>query len=360
MADHDSEATAVKYYLNQEVQFDLQAAALECPSDKAIDRAARGLLLDADPTAPTELPSHLQTQFDNDTEILELADKNMELWEAMQMLGFRTVLSAKGKTPLYEEKMAVSRELSRQKAMLRQTLMEQARREHFRNAPTERLNAFLDGTGEGGNTPLPQPQQPPMLLIDERRQLVELIRQRTSHLSEDEIHKRRCLSMNLWVGLQGRTEAQRRGMQKKRHLQAPNSPRDCQETGTVQKGVLLPKPAKFAVVIPVRRAVPIKLHELQCPFCNADPGADHKAQSKIWDRANKLWDHVEKNVVNSDGKCAGVHQNELQAYSGGTKTCGLCARQNIHFVPKDVEDYKRHTYDIHGSRLRGLDRRKAG
>ncbi|EAS29665.3 uncharacterized protein CIMG_13214 [Coccidioides immitis RS] len=111
---------------------------------------------------------------------------------------------------------------------------------------------------------------------------------------------------------------------------------------------------KLIVMIPVRREVPTRLHELQCPFWNADPGADHRAQSKIWDRANKLWDHVERNVVDSDGKRAGVHQNELQAYSCGTKPCGLCARQNIHFVPESVMHFKRHTYDVHGPRLRGL------
>ncbi|KAI2042179.1 hypothetical protein LOZ43_006838 [Ophidiomyces ophidiicola] len=49
----------------QEVQFDLQAVAL--------DKAFRALHLDADPTAPTELPDHMQAQFDNDPKIQELA-----------------------------------------------------------------------------------------------------------------------------------------------------------------------------------------------------------------------------------------------------------------------------------------------
>ncbi|KMP10217.1 hypothetical protein CIRG_09898 [Coccidioides immitis RMSCC 2394] len=116
----------------------------------------------------------------------------------------------------------------------------------------ERLNAFLNGAGEGGNISLPQPQQPPtILLIDERRQLVKLIRQQTSNLSRHKIHKWWCLSMNLWVALQGRMKTQHRGKQKKRHLQASNSPCDFQETGMVQRGVLLWKPAYFAVVIPV-------------------------------------------------------------------------------------------------------------
>ncbi|KAI1908739.1 hypothetical protein LOZ65_006603 [Ophidiomyces ophidiicola] len=342
VADHDSEATAVKYYLNQQIQFDLQAVALDMASDEALDKASRSLLLDADPTAPIDLPNHLQTQFDNDPEILELAKKNMELWEAIRRLGFRTVLSAKGKTPLYKEKMAISRELNRQKASLRDRLMEQARQEHFRNAPTKRLNAFLaksDRDDRSGVLSTAAALPPSRLLIEEREAFVEVIQQRTSDLSEDEIYNRRCSSIRLWVAMQGRREAGRIGKLKKQHANNTNILGFTRGPKMRQQSSQPPPSASFAVVVPVRR----ELHELQCPFCNADPGMDCQAQDKVWDRPNKLWDHVEKNV----------HKHELQAYSTGKKPCGLCLKKNVHFVPESIMHFKRHTLDVHGPRLRG-------
>ncbi|KAI1943088.1 hypothetical protein LOZ66_000783 [Ophidiomyces ophidiicola] len=340
VADHDSEATAVKYYLNQQIQFDLQAVALDMASDEAIDKASRSLLLDADPTAPTELPNHLQAQFDNDPQILELAHKNMELWDAIRSLGFRTVLSAKGKTPLYKEKMAKSRELNRQKASMREHLMEQARQEHFRNAPTKRLNAFLANSNEDNKSGLPSTlaaPPPSRLLIEERKDFVEVIQQWTSDLSEDEIYKRRCLCISLWVAMQGRREAGRIGKLKKRHVKNTNIPGFTEGTKMRQQSSQPPPTsASFAVVVPVRR----ELHELQCPFCNADPGMDCQAQRKVWDRPNKLWDHVEKNV----------HEHELQAYSTGKKACGLCLKKNVHFVPKSIMHFKRHTLNFNLSK----------
>ncbi|KAI1932523.1 hypothetical protein LOZ66_006844 [Ophidiomyces ophidiicola] len=45
---------------------------------------------------------------------------------------------------------------------------------------------------------------PSRLLIEERKDFVEVIQQRTLDLSEDEIYKRRCLSISLWVAMQGR------------------------------------------------------------------------------------------------------------------------------------------------------------
>lgn len=328
--------------MNREIQFNLQAAALEFPSEEAIDKAARGLLLDADLTAPTELPDHLQEQLENDPDILELADKNSELWEAIKALGFPTVLSARGKTPLYEEKERVLAELNRQKVQLRKELMEQARRDHFRNAPTERLNAYLNNSDKCGDASHQQPQPPPTLLIDERRQFVEVIRLRTSDLSEDEILERRFACMDLWVGLQDRKETQRRGRQKKQHLQSTTP--SCVSRKTDEQLHYSQMSAPFAVVIPVKQSIPEKLDPFQCPFCAADPGLPYQSQFKIWEKRYRLWRHVEK-----------THRVELEEYSSGRKRkpCGLCKRRKVYFAPESIMEFKRHIKDHHGVKLRG-------
>ncbi|OAX78661.1 hypothetical protein ACJ72_07028 [Emergomyces africanus] len=343
VADHES--NAVKYYLNREIEFDLQAAALERPSDEVIDKAARGLLLDADLTAPTELPDDLQDEFDNDPEIMELKDKNLELSELIYNLGFRSILSAKGKTPLYDQKKEVSNELNSLKVTRRKELMELARKRHFRNAPTERLNAYISGTGRQGLPIRQQLPPPPVLLIPERKQVAELVKRQTSNLSEDEILELRFASTDLWIALQGRQETQRRGRRKKQHLQNKPPPCATQETDGRQQGLERLLPCAIAVVIPVKRDTLKELHELQCPFCNANPGVDDGAKSKVWDRPNKLWRHIEDNV----------HKLELQGYSSGKKPCGLCSSKGVLFVSESIMHFKRHTYDDHGPRLRGID-----
>ncbi|KAI1935734.1 hypothetical protein LOZ57_006872 [Ophidiomyces ophidiicola] len=198
-------------------------------------------------------------------------------------------------------------------------LMEQARREHFWNAPTERLNAFLGGSDEGDKRrrPLPMaPPPPPNLLIEKRRGFVELIHRRTSDLSDNEIYKRRCLSMSLWVEMQGRKKAQQVGKLRKQHLTHTNPPHVSVEIRTKQRTMQLPASASFVVVVPMRR----ELQELQCLFCNADSGMDSQAQCKVWDRVNKLWDHVEKHV----------HKEELSAktYTRPSKT--YSTRQSLY------------------------------
>ncbi|OAT07656.1 hypothetical protein BDBG_03695 [Blastomyces gilchristii SLH14081] len=339
VADHES--NAVKYYLDREVQFPLQAAALEFVSDEVVDKAARGLLLDADLTAPTELPHHLQEELDNDPEIMELIDKNSEIWEALKALGFRSVRSAKGRTPLYWEKKRVYAELTSRKVWLRNELMNQARSEHFRNAPTERLNTYLSGTaGDAANH-----QSPPLprLLIEERQLIVELVRVKTSELSEDEILERRFACMDLWVRLQDRKETKRLGLQRKRHLRATKPSSIGAETVKhLQSSELSRFSTLVGVLIPVR-AAPEKLHELQCPFCNADPGRDYEAQCKIWDKPYRLWRHIEQ-----------IHSLELEAYSTGKKPCGLCIRKKVSYVPESIMEFTRHTFDVHGPRLRGV------
>ncbi|EAS28130.3 uncharacterized protein CIMG_09334 [Coccidioides immitis RS] len=324
--DHDS--TAVKYYLDTVIRFDLQAAALEFPSDEAVQRAAHGLLLDADITAPTELPDDLQGHFDNDPTLTELSDKKAELLEAIKTLGFPNMLAAKGKTPLYNEWKNMKAKLQREKERLRTELMRVARDRHFRSAGTERMNRYLKGTAEVNPTrPIPPPL--PVLQIPERERLVELIQQWGVRPAGDEGSRLACL--RLWIGLQRRKEPRRPGKHKKQHLAQLQAPKP----GSVSVAV--------AIVIPAKRATPVEMHPLTCPFCMADESLPDGDRFKIWDRLNKVWDHVEKNV----------HRNELEAYSSGTKPCGLCKMKGAVFVPSSTMEFKRHILDTRKWRFRG-------
>ncbi|EFW19495.1 hypothetical protein D8B26_007722 [Coccidioides posadasii str. Silveira] len=146
LSDHDS--TAVKYYLDTVIRFDLQAAALVFPSDEAVQRAAHGLLLDADITGPTELPDDLQGHFDNDLTLTELSDKKGRTTRSNQNAWISKYARSERKNPLYNEWKNMKAKLQREKERLRTELMRVARDRHFRSAGTERMNRYLKGTAE--------------------------------------------------------------------------------------------------------------------------------------------------------------------------------------------------------------------
>ncbi|OJD22613.1 hypothetical protein ACJ73_06037 [Blastomyces percursus] len=296
---------------------------------EAVQRAAHGLLLDADITAPTELPDDLQCLFDNDSTLTELRDKKAEVLEAIKSLGFSNMLTAKGKTPLYDKWKSPKAELNRETIHLHEKLMKMARDRHFRNAATERMDRHLKDTAKENSADRGPPPLP-VFQIPERNQLVEIILQRSIRADEDE-NSRRQRTCRLWTALQRRKEFRHPGKHSKKHLARLQAPKP----GSVSIAV--------AVAIPATRDVPVEVDPLACPFCVADGSLPDGDRLKIWDKLNKVWDHVEKNV----------HRNELEAYSSGTKQCGLCKMKNVEFVPSSTMGFKRHILDVHNWRFRG-------
>ncbi|EDN09494.1 predicted protein [Histoplasma mississippiense (nom. inval.)] len=319
VADHES--NAVRYYLDTVIRFDLEAAAMELPSNDVVQKAAHGLFLNADATAPTELTDELKRKITENPKIIELTERSKELTRKLRAMGFRSVPAARGKTPLYEEKMKVVSRLNRSKVYLHSKLIERQRRWHFRHADTERFNQRLRN-GAGGES-LDECPAPPPLQISERRRVVELTCAGTQELTEDEQFARRCACIIVWFKLQRRKEVQRRG----RHKKQQPSQRDFQ-----------PDPPLDTVGA---KSIPAKLGEKQCPFCVADISLPWGERLKVRERTNKFWNHIES-----------VHREELKAYSTGQKHCGICKVQGVTFTPPSIMEFKSHTLSVHGPRLR--------
>ncbi|QSS56097.1 hypothetical protein I7I53_04204 [Histoplasma capsulatum var. duboisii H88] len=318
----DHESNAVQYYLDTVIQFNLEAAAMELPSNEVVQKAAHGLFLNADATAPTELTDELKRKITNNPKIRELTKCSKELTRKLRAMGFRSVPAAQGKTPLYEKKMKAVSRLNRSKVYLHSKLIEQQRRWHFRHADTERFNQRL--RNGAASESLDECPAPPSLTISEQRRVVELTCAGNQELTEDEQFARRCACIIIWLKLQRRKEVQRRG----RHKKQQPPPRDFQpdpRTDTVQ----------------AKESIPAKLGEKQCPFCIADTSLPWEERMKVRERTNKFWNHIES-----------VHREELKAYSFGQKHCGICNVQSITFIPASIMEFKSHTLNVHGPRLR--------
>ncbi|OJD21510.1 hypothetical protein ACJ73_07149 [Blastomyces percursus] len=294
VADHES--NAVRSYLDTIIRFDLEAAAMELPSNHVVQKAAHGLF---DTTAPTELTDKLKRKITNNPKIRELTEQSKELTLKLRAIGFRSVPAARGKTPLYEEKMKAVSRLNGSKVYLHSKLKDWQRSWHFRHADTERFNQRLRN-GMTGESLDERPALPPFQ-IPERRRIVELTCAGTQQLTEDEQFARRCACIIAWFKLERRREVQRFGCHKKQ--QQPR--RDV-------------KPDPPPDTMRARESIPPKLDEKQCPFCVADTSLPWGNRMKVWERTNKFWNHIES-----------VHREELKAYSSGTKRCGICKVQGV-------------------------------
>jgi hypothetical protein len=98
IADHES--NAVKYYLDEVVRFDVQAAVMELSSDEAIHALAHSLFANADMIAPTELTKEQKHRITSHLKIKKLTEKNIRLTDEIKKNGYSTVMAAYG-TDLY-------------------------------------------------------------------------------------------------------------------------------------------------------------------------------------------------------------------------------------------------------------------
>ncbi|OJD15952.1 hypothetical protein ACJ73_08926 [Blastomyces percursus] len=289
VADHES--NAVRYYLDTVIRFDLEAAAMGLPSSEVVQKAAHGLFLNADATAPTELTDELKRKITENPKIRELTDRSKELTRKLRAMEFRS-------------------------------LIERQRRWHFRHADTERFNRrFRNGAGSES---LDECRAPSPLRIPEWRRVVELTCAITQELTEDEQFARRCVCIIVWFKLQRRREGQCRGRHKKQQLPQRNF-----------------RPDPPLDTVRAKESIPAKLGEKQCPFCVADISLPWGERMKVWERTNKFWNHIE-----------GVHREEPKAYSSGQKHCGICKVQGVTFTASSIMEFKSYTLSVHGPRLR--------
>ncbi|KAE8139909.1 hypothetical protein BDV38DRAFT_269677 [Aspergillus pseudotamarii] len=313
VADHES--NAVKYYLNEIVDFDTAAAFHKRPSNEVVQRELRSATLLADNTAPIGLTDAQAQRISRNPEVRRLRRVCRALTAEVYNQGYKTLKEAAG-TEIGERKKQADAELSSMLTRLREEAKEKNRQRHFRRTDTAIFNQQYE-RNEHFNKNKAQPRLTQTYQIAERNELVGLLCYSTPPEKDVDAHLRRLKFIRLLVRWQNRKESPRRGRQ--------------------TMSITMPQPTDLSLTAGTSSD---RYDPLQCPFCLSDtrlPLADReRRKSKI----NKLWDHVEN-----------IHGQELAAFDSGFRRCGLCGMRNIDFIPSSVPNFKNHTQTVHGIRL---------
>ncbi|GLA33112.1 hypothetical protein AnigIFM63326_002391 [Aspergillus niger] len=315
VADHES--NAVKYYLNEIVDFDTAAAFHRRASNETVQRELRSATLLADNTAPLGLTDKQKLKISRNPEVLRLRRRCRRLTKEIRAQGYRRVRDAAG-TELGEKKRQAEKDLNSKLTELRQKAKNKSRKRHFRNKDTELFNQ-RDEDGPQPQERHPQPHFPHHYQIPERAELVQLLFYSPAPSTEEELYDRRLRYIRLLVQWQCRQEAPRRGKQADVTIAQPQ-----------------PTPASPSLAM-----IPERYDPLQCPFCLGNTALPLSTRERKKSKINKLWDHVEN-----------LHRAELAAFGTGTKRCGLCGMRSINYLPSSVPEFKNHTETVHGIRLR--------
>ncbi|BCR96735.1 uncharacterized protein AKAW2_30054A [Aspergillus luchuensis] len=313
VADHES--NAVKYYLNEVVDFDTAAAFHKRPSNEIVQRELRSATLLADHTAPIGLTDAQSRKISRDPEVRRLRRISRGLTARIRAMGL-TIKDAAG-TEAGEQKRRADAELNSMLTCLRDKAKERNRKRHFRDTDTAIFNQQYEGTS-GAASGDGQSQLPRYYHISERAELVRLLCYSALAETTEDAHHRRLEYVRLLVRWQRRKESPRRGKQAAVSIQQ------------------MPTPTP-----PKAEIIPERYDPLQCPFCLSDLRLPQVDRQKRKCKTNKLWDHVEK-----------IHCQELAAFDTGNRRCGICSIRNIDFLPSSRNEFKNHTQTVHGIRLR--------
>ncbi|GLA67413.1 hypothetical protein AtubIFM54640_010731 [Aspergillus tubingensis] len=313
VADHES--NAVKYYLNEIVDFDTAAAFHKRPSNEAVQRELRSATLLADNTAPIGLTDAQAERISRNPEVRRLRRACRALTTEVYSKGYKNLKEAEG-TEVGLRKRRADAELNSTLTRLREEAKEKNRNKHFRKADTAIFNQQYEKGLPCNESKIQQPTVH-SYQITERKELVDLLCYSSPAKTDEDSHLRRLHYIRLMVRWQDRKESPRRGRQ----------------------AMIIT--TEESTNLPPTESAPECYDPLQCPFCLANtrlPSADReRRKSKI----NKLWDHVQN-----------IHEQELAAFDSGFRRCGLCGLRNIDFIPSSVPNFKNHTQTVHGIRLR--------
>ncbi|KAL2801601.1 hypothetical protein BJX63DRAFT_438656 [Aspergillus granulosus] len=318
VADHES--NAVKYYLNEKVDFDTAAAFHRRASNEVVQREMRTATLVADNTAPSRLTEEQSRKIRNHPKVRQLRKICQQLTFEIHQLGLTAKGAQEMELEIGRKKKEADAELSRTLARLREAAVEKNRKRHFRDTDTKIFNQQYEAHPRDEESEQ-QNITPNHYFIPEREEAVRLLCYSPAPRTDEEAHLRRLDFIRLMVRWQRRKESPRRGNQESAVISQPEWKTTTRATA----------PASIAE----------KYDPLQCPFCLSDRSLPPIDRQKKKSKRNKLWDHVEN-----------MHKLELAAFNGGVKPCGLCGMRNIRFVPPSVTHFKNHTQKVHGIRLR--------
>ncbi|KAG1884939.1 hypothetical protein F4604DRAFT_1918608 [Suillus subluteus] len=259
----DHQSNAVRYYLDQEVRFDTQAAFLGRPSDETVQKLAHSMLLTIDATAPTQLPPKLKEKIINDKRVSQLCQKSRALTASLRHK-YGLVKNAPTDDLEAREKVAVDAALHRTKERRRAKLQEKHRKQHFENADATYLDTRMQHDSIETKVMLPAYR------LEERRQIVEAVCEPCA-LSEEQDHGRRVEAIHARVALSKRQES--------RYCRVDSLPVETKLLGD-----------KDSLELPI----PLVCLPTQCIFCLGNKALPLEQRLFTFCRKIKMMEHIER------------------------------------------------------------------
>lgn len=308
--------------MDQEVRFDTQAAFLGRPSNDALQRSSRLMILNADANAPCKLTSEQAQEVHADPTVKHLKIKSAELTSQLRR-SFGFVKAAPRDHSLMQEKRKVDMALHTAREVWRQKELEKHRKKHFRECDTTAFEAHNSelATNILDNVPKPEPRYG----NKERARLVELTCQPVLQLTEKEKHDRRLETIEVRIALCKRQECRKRNTRL-----AQTTLKDDDEPEI--------ESALESVSISLKRRFPLECSPLQCIFCLGDERKSIHERKFEYTRKSKMMDEAQKHLANQDPNTSVQCPHPI------------CKRNSTKMT--SLVDFKSHVDRVHKIKLR--------
>ncbi|KAK3940940.1 FluG domain-containing protein [Diplogelasinospora grovesii] len=266
MMRHDPKwATFNSAYINENVQFHLQNAVLDEPTEDSLIGMVSHIGLMRDPRASKDMvPDEVWDDLEPDPEIVALEA------EREQLKGGRYRIKGTENEQRIRE---LTKLIASKKAQRKKTFRKEYRKDYFYNRPTwdiERQAAGEEDEDEGYIEPVID------LRIPERAQLAEIHRNQPEDLSSAELLELRIQAAELQVALCHKREKVKRDRIRRT---APTDVIIKEES---------PRPDHF----------PLLMDRRQCPECIGDEGLSYEERTFTYCRPAVMYDHFDREHAN--------------------------------------------------------------
>ena len=308
------------YYIDQEIRFDTKTCYLGRPSNEVVQKVTRLASLTADASAPTELSLEQKSDLAIHPEVVKLSQRNKTTTQEIHRVGFKNITYARG-TTLFRKKKKAEAHLNRTKKRLRDKMIEQAWKRHFRTADTQAFDAQFSATAASKiSIRTTQLAKPIFCNIPERAAVVQLVCRHTGSLSDNAQFRRRIQTIEAQTALCRRREAQRRGRPKitTEREESISPVNDC-HTNT--------------------EAFPLVCRRTQCLFCLINESLPYHYRVFEFAKPRQMMNEVDKHLNGY------APADQIPCPHPQCKVAGLILSNVMHF--------KNHTATVHKILLRG-------
>ena len=353
MMRHDPKwATFNSAYINEQVEFHLQNAYCEEPTEDALIAMLSHIDVMRDPRATSNMaPQEIWDQVEPDPEILELEEERKTL-----KAGKHQYRNGNENSERIEE---IGKRIRTLKAQQAKEVRKKYREYYFENRPTCDIEQQEDSNDEdcGKDTDdvgsdLDDDFNEPDIDLDipERAELAKLVCKQPEDLSENELLERRIQFGECMVALMSERETVRRDIIAQRgsvEMVVKDSPRSSM-SASVDMGAIPAKPAVDDAAL-FGDPFPCRMDKFQCPGCIGDGRLSYEERTFRYTRTSSRNKHFDSQHLPS---LTGLLARDLL-------TCAhpKCTRIVRKF--RNMDEYKTHQLRVHHIELRPAGGRAA-